>query len=218
MKKSRLRLALGAATIAGGLAISASAQATLILETGLVGGSGDVSNVIFNTCGLGSSTGTTVQGCLNDSHSTLVNFTSTESLTIGGGGQAVIDAGDGSFDNVRIALADTTMGFSKLQFNLDALANGSATFQATDQFGTVFNFGSFSLDGSGSNFFTLHSMDDQVAMSFSLMSTVGLQNIGELAQVRIGAADGTPVPEPAGLALLGLSLLGVGLVRRRNRI
>jgi hypothetical protein len=219
MKKSRLRLALAGVAIASGLTISASAHATLILDTGLVGGSGDVSNVIFNACGLGSSTGTTVQGCLNDAHSTLVNFTSNESLTIGGGGQAVIDAGDGSFDNVQISLADTTMGFGKLQFNLDAIADGTATFQATDQFGTVFNFGSFALDGNGQNFFTLHSLDNQVAMSFSLLSTVGIQNIGDLEQVRIGPADTeTSVPEPGSLALLGLSLLGMGFVRRRPSV
>lgn len=212
MKNStRTKMLLAGAAMALGMAVSAPANATLILQTGLVGGSGDVSNVIFNACGLGSSTGTTVQGCLNDSNTTLVNFTSNESLTIGGGGQAVIDSGDGVFDRMTIALADPTMGFSKLQFNLDAIADGSATFEATDQFGTVFSFGSFALSGNGQNFFTLGSLDGQIAKSFSLLATVGLQNIGDLTQVRVGAATvPSGVPEPGSLALLGLLPPGHG--------
>jgi hypothetical protein len=196
---------------------AAPAKADLILQEGLVGGSGDVSNVIFNACGLGSSTGTTVQGCLQSDNSVRVNFTSTDELTIGGGGQAVISATDGAFDNFIITMADATLGFTKLQFNIDASANGTAAFQGVDQFGTTFDF-TFALSGNGNNFFTLNAIDGQVATSFSLISTVPISGISDLQQVRVGAADLTPVPvpAPAALALFGAGLLGLGLVRRRR--
>jgi hypothetical protein len=216
--RSNTRFGLSALALACGLMLGAPAHATLILESGLVGGSGDVENTIFNACGLGSSSGMTVQGCLNGDHTTLVNFTGNESLSIGGGGQAVISATTGTFDYVQISLADSTTGFSKLQFNLDATASGTVTFKAVDQSGTTFDFAA-DVSGNGSNFFTLHSLDSQVAMSLTLFSTTPLQNIGSLEQVRIGVADAdTPsnVPEPGSLALLGLSLLGLGTIARKK--
>ncbi|WP_207541325.1 hypothetical protein, partial [Sabulicella rubraurantiaca] len=147
---------VGAAALACGLGLATPASATLTLQSGLVGGSGDVDNVIFNACGTAQS-GNPLQGCLNTSHSTLVNFSSNETLVVGGGGQDSVRAQDGTFNTVTIALDDTTQGFGKLQFNLIAEADGTANFTATDQFGNVFAFNNVALDGNGQNFFTLGS-------------------------------------------------------------
>ncbi len=213
-----------------------SAQATLTLDPGLVGGSGDVDNVVYNPCGPNFATqvGIQIQGCLNTSPTTLVNFTGDEELkAVEAGGQARIDAVDGAFQYVQIAMADPSLGFSKLQFNLDAIADGFANFVAIDQFGTSFNFEDVPINGNGNNFFTLGSLDGQVAVSFTLTSTVAIQSIDELQQVRLGTAaigvcpNGAPnfpicspqveTPEPMSMAILGIGLAGLGAARMRRR-
>jgi hypothetical protein len=112
-------------------------------------------------------------------------------------------------------------------------ANGTATFVGVDQFGDSFEY-DFAVSGNGQNFFTLLAVDNQVAKSFSITSTVEIQNISELQQVRIGTAalgvcpNGAPnfpictpqdveTPEPMSMAMLGVGLLGLGMARMRRR-
>jgi hypothetical protein len=70
------------------VALPSISGATLIISTGLIGGSGDVENVLFNEPGL-IATGSTVQGITNISDS-IVNFSSNESLSTPHWGKLVL--------------------------------------------------------------------------------------------------------------------------------
>ena len=200
----------------GAGAFSPIASATLILSPGNPGNAG-TDNVVFNPCNsVNLGPALTVQGCLNTDHAQNVNFTGTENL-VANGGQSRVEAATGTFDAVTINFADPSLGFTTLIFNLDADVDGFANFRAVDQFGNIFDFNNIALDGQGQNFFNLQATNGEIAVSFSLLSTVTSQ-INDLAQVRLAAAQipTVKVPEPMPLALLGAGLIGLVLVRRRK--
>ena len=203
------------------LLLAGNASANVIIYNGLEGGSGDVENVLYNS--FSGQQGTTVQGSLNQSGD-LVNFTSTDVLITPPGGQARITALDGSLTDLSIELADPTLGFGKIQFNIDAAANGSATLSFWDQFGGLFS-GNYSLNKKGQNFFTAIAYDDQVIVRAKIDSSVALTAISDVQQIRLGTVprtDGPPptVAEPGTLSLvtLGLAMMAFAIRRRAGAL
>jgi len=207
------------------LAMSAgSAQAAVIFGTGNPGNAG-TDNVIFNNCSgsLTQSGSSTVQGCLNSSRSTIVNFTSDENL-VASGGQALIQAADGAFDNLDIYLDAAGTTFSKLilALNTDGSGvnadSGNIIFTAFLSGGGTVTSSAFAISGNSNHFFYIEGNAGETFTKVSFASDIGVNAVllDDVSQVRLGGVS-SPVPGPAAIGLLGLGLLGLGLAARRRR-
>ena len=157
--------------------------------------------------------GTTIFGNINDPNDTLVQFTSTQILRTPAVGQARIELVPGGVLNNL----DTTIPgffFDQAVFNLHASADGTATINAFDQFGTLFSF-PFALSGSGQNFFTLTTANGELISRVAFTTTVGLDNV---AQIRFGETVAVPAPMVgAGLPGLVAACFGLLTLARRRR-
>src|SRR5205085_8436811 len=167
-------------------------------------------NVLMNS-GL---SGFTVVGTTNQS-ATAINFTGTESLTLPSNGQARVEASTGTFNALTISPVLAGLGFTAMEFNINAAATGNATVQFFDQFGTAFG-GVFSLAGGGQNFFNALASNGEVITRAVINSSVELQAV---RQVRVGdVVSFNVVPEPAtwAMMILGMGMVGMGLRLRRR--
>lgn len=203
MAYKHLVTAVGAALLIS----TTEAQANAILTAGNIPQIDE--NILLNTGDVGNP----IFGTTNDTN-LAVRFTGDEVLTAPASGQARIDAVDDFFTSLMVDVPNGT--FTSLILNLDAVINGTVDFTVTTNTGVqVFN--DIAVGGSGSNFFTFTTIDNQRYLDIALQADSGL-TFGDAAQFRIGGAQLTipDVPDAAStFSLLGFALVGIAAARRR---
>ena len=199
-----------------GLGGAGVAQADVIFTLGNSPQQPGQENVLYSS----PQTGTTIGGLTNQTN-TPVQFTSGQSLSTGGQGQAFLEPTNSANLFTDFTFSVPGSSFSSLIFNPQIGGQpqgggGTATVTAVASDGT-FDF-SYAL-GNGNNFLTITAANGETLSSVSFSADPGFN---QLQQVRVGLANTpgtpvTPVPEPASLLLFGAGLLGLGAVRRARR-
>jgi hypothetical protein len=208
--KTSLKHWLVAAALTAG---ASSTQAAVFLAVAGPGGTGN--NLIFNACPAAvTGGGTTVTGCLNTDHNLLVDSTGIENLVVPSGGQASIQAADGSLTQLTIDPRNFTT--EKIILNIFASANGFVTFNdATGSAATTLAItGSTGPRGnSGSNFYTLTGGD----LDFITLAASNGISFSRVEQVRFDPTVVSAVPEPQEWAMLLGGLAVVSAIAKRRK-
>jgi len=193
--------------------VAGTAKADIVVVTGVNNQGTD--NVLLNP----ATNVLTVTGTVGPSN-LLVNFTSTSGsglLTANPSGQATVSGGTGN-----TALTQLTFGlanndtFTRAVFNINAATDGSVVIhvEGVNITGGFFE-DDFTVDANGENFFTVTAINGQLITSISLTGINGAV-FQDVRQVRLGGFEGTEVPEPASMFLLGSGLIGAAAGFRKR--
>jgi hypothetical protein len=214
------------------LAVAGTADANIIFTPGN-NPQPNEDNILFEDPGTIDGPATTITGHVNQSvPSQFVSFTSDENLQPTAGGQADVEAVDGDFQNLTIALMGGTFGDFILNpaiFGQGNSVNGNMVVTVSQVSGpdAVYDF---NVGSAGNNFLTIVAQDGQRMTSINLSTTVSGLQITRLAQPRISTPTQCPsgstdplcgplqqTPEPGTLGLIGLGLAGLAALRRRKQ-
>jgi hypothetical protein len=148
----------------------------------------------------------------------LVAFSSSENLQTFGGGQARVDAEDGSFQDLSISLlAGGTFGDLIFNLNIPNGQSGTAHITVHTLSGPD---ASYDFDvGNGQNFLTILATSGDRMTKVDINSNTGMTmtNIDDGRQFRISDIQTpTNVPEPATLSLFLAGLFGMRKLRRKH--
>ena len=205
MAKITTILASAAALGLAAIATPASAAITVCASAGCVQPD---SNLLFND----ATTGLSIVSGLNNSPQ-MVRLNSNEAIQGIASGQARVTGVDGNLTFLEILL-DPSGTFSEIEFNLNAIADGTATLSFFGVGNNLLNPGNtvFDIDASGQNFFAAFN---ETISRVTISSTAQLSDV---RQIRIGGlAAVTAVPEPSTWALMLLGFGGMGVAMRRTR-
>ena len=210
------KMGIAGSLLAATLMLSASANAGVVFLNGN-NPQPDEENILFNGAGSNPGPALTVTGRTNHT-STVVTFTSDELLITPSMGQARVDAKDGAFQLLTVALENNGT-FGDLIFNLNTpnKLKGTAVISVLTDTGTE----TYNLTvGNGNNFLTILATDATRISSVTIDSRgngmdLKAIDIDDGRQFRISGLGGTPVPEPGTLALFAAGLFGIQRLRRR---
>jgi hypothetical protein len=136
----------------------------------------------------------------------------------GGGFATITPIKNGTLTELTFTPADDTL-FSDFSFRgqLESAGfTGTVDVNVTDQAGTVSSLQFTGLAGPDADFARIGvvSLDGETIKSVEVL-TPGSETFKEFKQIEFSGA-GIPVPEPAGIALFGAGLLGLGAIRLRK--